>query len=80
MNIREGVIEILSKYSEHDNIKEYFENNDELSEIGVDSISFIKIIIELEQKFDVEFDDVALEFSSLNSFKKLCEYIEELCK
>lgn len=76
MTIRERVIEILSKFSEHPNLVEYFESNDSLSEVGLDSLSFIKIVITIEQEFDIDFDDVALEFSQFTSLSKLCEYIE----
>ncbi len=48
----------------------------DLSELGMDSISFIKIIVALEEYFDCEIPDSKLLVSELSSAKKI---YEELC-
>jgi acyl carrier protein len=76
MNIKERVIDIMSQNSDMDNSKEYLSNNDDLTKLGINSISFIKLIVQFENEFDIEFEDeewITVNFSSLN---QLCEYIE----
>lgn len=49
--------------------------NSNFTEIGVDSISFIKIIVDLEQKFGFEFDDEMLSFSAFPTIEAMINYV-----
>ena len=65
-------------------IKESIENEiidpivleDDLSSIGVNSITFIKIVVDLETEFDFEFDDEMLSYKSFPTTNSLVEYID----
>lgn len=48
----------------------------DFSSIGVDSITFIKIIVSLETEFDFEFDDEMLLFTAFPYVKTMVEYVE----
>lgn len=41
-----------------------------------DSITFIKIIVSLEDKFDFKFDDDMLLFTRFPTFRSMVEYVE----
>jgi acyl carrier protein len=65
-------------------IKESIENEiidpivleDDLSSIGVNSITFIKIVVDLETEFDFEFDDEMLSYKSFPTINSLVEYVD----
>ena len=48
----------------------------DFTSIGVDSITFIKVIVALEVEFDFEFDDEMLLITKFPTIKTMVEYIE----
>lgn len=48
-----------------------------LSELNLDSINFVKLVIALEAEFDFEFDDDKLLISEFPTVLSLVEYVEE---
>ena len=49
---------------------------DDLNRLQFTSISFIRLIVELEEEFSIEFDDDVLGIGVFNSVEDLCKYIE----
>lgn len=47
-----------------------------LSDSNIDSLSFVKIIIELEEKFGIEFEDEILVITHFKTFRDLYTYVE----
>lgn len=47
-----------------------------LSDVGIDSITFMKIVVSLEETFDFEFDDDMLIYTAFPSIKSMAEYVE----
>ena len=43
---------------------------------GVDSITFIKIVVALEGEFDFEFDDEMLLITAFPTIKSMIDYVE----
>lgn len=70
--IEKEVFEIFRM--ENPNIEEKIETV-KLSDLGINSISFIKIIVALEEKFNFEFDDEDLDYEKFEYFSDLCAYI-----
>ena len=52
--------------------------NDSLESLEVNSIMFIKIIIGLEEEFEIEFDDDKLFIKAFPMVKDFVSYIEEI--
>lgn len=50
------------------------------SDAGIDSITFIKIIVDLESEFDFEFDDEMLLITAFPTIKSMIEYVETKVK
>lgn len=48
-----------------------------LEEYGMDSFAYIKLVIALENEFQVEFEDEALDFKNLSTLKSIASYIAE---
>ncbi len=47
--------------------------------IGIDSITFIKIVVALESEFDFEFDDEMLLITKFSTLKSMIDYVESKC-
>ncbi|WP_041700147.1 acyl carrier protein [Clostridium sp. BNL1100] len=78
MDIRDKVIDIIVKVMNIPDLKEKAATEDNLSEVGINSIKFIEIVVELEKEFDVEFDDDELDFRSFTTITSICDYLESL--
>lgn len=65
---------ILGKLKDNPNM--VLESNTVLSELDINSITFIEIVVALEAAFDFEFDDEKLLFSALPTISSLAEYVE----
>lgn len=51
--------------------------DDRLSDVGVDSLGLIRLIVAIEREFDFDFDDEGLGFSNSDRFGDLIAYVEE---
>lgn len=79
----EKIIETLTVVFSDRNVSNVdFQNIDlEKSELEIDSITFICIIVALEEAFDIEFPDEKILLSELNTINKLASVIiDELKK
>ncbi|MFD0589173.1 acyl carrier protein [Paenibacillus sp. GCM10027627] len=47
-----------------------------LGSIGVNSIHFVKIVVEMERAFSIEFEDEDLFIDRFRTVQDLCEYAE----
>ena len=50
--------------------------DDDLLELGLDSIKFIQIIVSLEETFDCEIPDEKLHLTEMNSVNKMLEVLQ----
>ncbi len=50
-------------------------NDADLFDLGMDSISSIKIVVELEREFDFEFEDEELTMERLRTINNILEYL-----
>lgn len=74
-DIQKKVFEIIVSYTDPK-----FTSNitlgTELESIGINSISYIKIIVALENEFNIEFDDEVLNITELPTIKSMMKYVE----
>ena len=52
--------------------------HDKLENAGMDSISFICVIVEIENYFDIEFPDEKLILEETGTIKQICEIVESM--
>lgn len=52
------------------------ELNDNLDDLGVNSVEFIKIVVSIESAFDFEFDDEMLLITKFPTVRSMVEYVE----
>ena len=71
--MEEKVLEILEEYCE----EAIGYTGDNMMEDGViDSFTVINVVSDLEEEFDIEFDDGELLFSEMLSMEKICKTIK----
>ncbi len=51
-----------------------------LCDLEMTSIDFVKIVIEIETEFNIEFEDEKLQFSEFPTVQSLIDYVEEKVK
>lgn len=71
---REQIREMLYKMGFNTNI----EDDDLFSDIGMDSIIFIRLIIEIESKFNIRYPDEYLSFKDSGSIEKISVIVSSL--
>ncbi len=70
MEVREKVIEIINSVLENVSITEKL-NDDDLSQLGIDSIKFISIIVAIEEAYEIEVPDEYLLIAAMNTIDKM---------
>ncbi len=77
MEIKNKIINILCEHLDNVTEEEIEENEDNLLRLGINSILFLKLVIEIEKEFNIEFDDEMLDYTQFNSLVILCAYVEK---
>ena len=73
----EKIIEILNANIENAEISQDTLDED-LSELGMDSITFIKIIVALEEEFECEVPDSKLLLGEMNTANKIFQILKDI--
>lgn len=73
----ENVLRVLNDIIKEIEITEECMDAD-LTELGLDSILFIKTIVALEEEFDVEVPDSKLLIAEMNTAQKIWDVLKEL--
>ncbi len=80
MKTRERIINVIEKLVEDENIKERLNQEDNLAQLGMNSVSFIKLVVSLEEEFSFEFDDEDLDYKKFTTLTSLCNYVNKKIK
>lgn len=73
--VADKVIALISDMTGQKNNK--LSGSTTLTELGLDSITFIKLIVNLEEMFDFEFDDNMLLFTAYPNIQTMIDYVDE---
>ena len=80
MDIRkEQVIEIMMNLLKKEGRNDFLEDNSDLTDIDLNSLIFIKFVVELEDKFNITFDEERLDYNSFSNLNELTKYINSIC-
>lgn len=78
-NIKVRILEILSNLFQSSEIDaDVLEYVDLIDDLGMDSVSFISLIIEIEAEFDVQIPDEWLVFDKFRDCSLILSAVEEL--
>jgi acyl carrier protein len=75
-NIEAKVREILGAKCESKNADE-IGLDENLQDLGINSISFIKLVLALEKEFGIEIDDENLIFEVFQTLRSVINFVEE---
>lgn len=73
-DILDKVLKVLNANLENAEIT-FEQTEDDLSSLGMDSITFIRIIVALEEAFDIEIPDEKLLITEMNTVSKMASVI-----
>jgi acyl carrier protein len=75
--IEEKIKGILAVNLENKITAKQINRNDELKDFGINSISFIKIIVGIETEFGIEFADEDLDTDRFQTVQSLVDYVKK---
>lgn len=79
--IKEQVMGLLKNLLEKEGYKDFLEINldSDLADFGLNSLIFIKLVVELENQFKVTFDEDKLDYKKFLNLDELIRYVNLLC-
>lgn len=77
MNVKAEVIKIINEVVAGINFTEAQADYD-LTELGMDSISFIQVIVQIEEAFRCEIPDSKLLMAEMNTLNKILNALQEI--
>ena len=78
MIYRDEIVEIIEKIAPFKLDKQDIKSETSLSDMGIDSILFIRLLIELEDFFDITFPDEFLCVSGPYTLDALCKAVSNI--
>ena len=73
---KQSLCEMIKKFSKIDNIN-LDKNVNPIDDLGLDSFSMVMLIVEIESKYNIEFDDNDLNLEILSSTDKILDIIKK---
>ncbi len=73
------IVALLNEELEEDLLKDItnIDQDDELIEYGLDSLNLVKVILAIEERYNIEFSEEELEFENFSTLKKIINIIEK---
>jgi acyl carrier protein len=78
--IKDEVLEIIRDLCVEHGIEEIAEVDYELEKYGFNSISFITLMVKLEEKFNIEIDEDDLDYKKYKTVEDICQLIDSYSK
>ncbi len=79
MNVQDVLKEVVCQFAELPCVSSEILPATNLEiDLGYDSISFIKLIIEIEEKFEIQFPDEYLDYEIVSNFQSLEEVVKTI--
>lgn len=75
MKYENEIREILSKIIQNGEAIKNIGVDDSLQAIGMNSIAFIKVVVEIENEFNIEFPDNKLSITEAGTIRDLCDIV-----
>lgn len=84
-DIKEVLIDVVTTFFQVDakDLENIIIDDDTIlndGEFGLDSLSLINIIVEIERRFSIEIDDEYLSMDFLYSINSMADFVEEMLK
>ena len=73
-----AIVEILQGIIDLSKVDEKIDVDTDLKSMGMDSLSFVRVVVEIENHFNIEFPEENLDIVQAGTIRKLCETIAEM--
>lgn len=73
--LRDRVMDLLRENVDDPSMLEQCGPDDDLSSLGINSLTFIKLVIATEMEFGVSWDDEDLDFRNFSTINQIMNYI-----
>lgn len=73
MDSRDNIVNIFLQFTEEFGLS-YVNETTPFREMGIDSINFVKLVIKIEDEFDIEFEDNMLDVDKIKNLQELISY------
>jgi acyl carrier protein len=80
MDIKEKIKQIILDFCELPCLTDQIDDDADLTEIGLNSYSYIKLIVTLEDEFNIQISNEDLDYNMFNSINKISNNIEKYMK
>ncbi len=73
------IVALLNEELEEDLLKDItnIDQDDELIEYGLDSLNLVKVVLAIEERYNIEFSEEELEFENFSTLKRIINIIEK---
>ncbi|WP_297418081.1 acyl carrier protein [Clostridium sp.] len=78
--IYKKIEEIVKKYSNAFIYEKDIKMTDDFESLGLNSLQYLKIVVEIESEFDIELDDENLDNKIFKNIENLSNYVKKLIK
>lgn len=78
--IYKKIEEIVKKYSNACIYENNIKMTDDFESLGLNSLHYLKIVVEIESEFDIELDDENLDNKTFKNIENLYNYVKKLIK
>ena len=78
MSIEEKVVEILKSNTKVGELDASNLSKVTFNQLGLNSLNFVKVIVELEDAFEIEFEDSQINYELLNNIEELVKLIKSI--
>ena len=77
MGIKKRIIKILEEIFGNDMSRETFQRINLITNAGMDSLSFIALVVSIEDEFDIEIEFEDIEITNFQTLDSICEIIKK---
>ncbi|WP_024832489.1 acyl carrier protein [Ruminiclostridium josui] len=76
-NVEMKVVSILKEYSDKKDLSGAQILNNDFRGLGVNSLNFIKIVVAIEEEFDIVFDDSQINYELFGNVQDIVSLVEK---
>ena len=79
--IKQDIIQIIyNLFNDRGFLDDISDYTDLVEDLGMDSMTFVSVIIEIESKFNIIFSDDMLQIENFKTIEKIVALVQDICE
>lgn len=78
MNTKMTIIKILTSLTENEKVKDNLNDNLNFTDLGINSLIFLKLVVKLENEYNIIFANEKLDYKNFSNIDDLAGYIDSI--